>query len=66
MVGADKNDSIITSSANKVVYYLGCYYEIGAPRDSLTAPIWDWLRIGKSIHTTFTDWGYLDVAMAVH
>ena len=23
-------------------------------------------QIENSIHTTFTDWGYLDVAMAVH
>ena len=38
----------------------------GATRDSLTAQICDWLRIGESIHTTFTDLGYLDVAIAVH
>ena len=38
----------------------------GAARESLTAPICDWLWIGKSIHTTFTDWGYLDLATAVN
>ena len=38
----------------------------GAPRDSLTSPICDWSQIGKSIRTTFTDYGYLDVAMGVH
>ena len=48
------------------IWQLIMFLKMWCTQDSLTAPIHNWSRIGKSIHTTFTDRGYLDVATVVH
>ena len=47
----------------KIYFYYWCN-----PRftDSSNLQLLQKLVIGKSIHASFTDWGYLDLAMVVH